>query len=192
MNSSAVHQVTEVSFTRPNIIIFIFECLLVIVVGIILNTIIIWLYCYKKIPPTLFNFFLTILGILNIVQNLGAIIFILFYHRENEDLIPLQRTDELCNLIDGQPLFWVGAFSTVYTICFMNIKWYTIITKPLRIENKKKRLVNFIIGFWCMASIIIIPNLFAFEYDTENGFCKNTNHFLGVDLLLAYNILLFA
>ena len=181
----------ERSLSEPTLILFTFVSLLVIFIGVILNATIICLYHYKKITPTLFNFYLAVLGVSNIIQNLGAIHFLFLYHSETEDLIPIQRTDKLCNLIDGQPVFWIGGFVTVYTICFMNIKWFTIITKPLRNENNKKRLVHVIIGFWLFGIILLVPNMYTFEYDKSIGHCMPTYKHLGKNIALIYKVSLF-
>ncbi|XP_066920525.1 substance-K receptor-like [Clytia hemisphaerica] len=179
------------SLSEAALIIFTFASLFIIFIGVILNATVICLYRYKKIIPTLFNFYLAVLGVSNIIQDLGAIHFIFLYHRETEDLVPVQRTDLLCNFIDGQPVFWIGGFVTVYTICFMNIKWYTIITKPLRNENKKRRLVYSIIGFWLFGIILLVPNMYTFEYDKNVRHCMPTDKILGKKLVLVYKVSLF-
>ena len=162
----------ELTFERHVSITFMSVNLLVIALGIFINAIIIHLYRRRKITQSLFNFFLINLGISNIIQSLGALPFIIYFHRSVEDLVSIQRDDLLCGLIRGQPVFWTGSFVTMHTICFMNIKFYHIIKNPLHREDNKRIFVYYIITFWLVDFALFAPNFLLFKYDKINGYCR--------------------
>ena len=176
-NSTAVHQfiTNELTFEKPISITFMSVNLLVIALGIFINSILIHLYRRRKVSQSLFNFFLMNLGITNIIQNLGVLPFIIYFHRSIEDLVPIHRNNLICWFVRGPPVFWVAAFVSMQTIAFMNVKFYCIIKRPLHREDEKRNFVYYIIAFWLIDFVLLAPNFLFFKYDKSNGYCKRVN-----------------
>ncbi|XP_066922453.1 galanin receptor type 1-like [Clytia hemisphaerica] len=172
-NSTTAKQfiTNELTFERPISIAFISVNLLVITLGIFINSVVIHLYRRRKISHSLFNFFLMNLGISNIIQNIGALPFVIYFHRSVEDLVPIRRNDLICWFVRGAPVFWVAAFVTMQTLAFMNVQFYHIIKKPFLREDKRN-FVYHIIAFWLVDFASLAPNFMFFKYDKINGFCR--------------------
>ena len=45
--------------------------------------------------------------------------------------------------------------------------------------------------FWCFGILLLIPNVYSFEYDKNLGDCKATYSHLGKDISLVYKVALF-
>ena len=176
-------------FDPPIENLYLAVCFLVIFSGISFNLSIIWLFHRRDISHTLFNFCLVQLGISNIFQNVNAIPYI---------VVDLRKTDKVnwivdsvrCGFVDGQSLFFTGAFVTVYIISFMSVKWYLIIKNPLNARQHQDPPVKYIVLLWIMACLIITPNFFTFELDPFHGFCTRAHQENVFDYVLTYKIVL--
>ena len=164
----------EAIFTEPYSSFYKLVGILLITTGLLANTFVIYLYRSKKIERTLFNFFLLLIGISNIFQNLGALPYLI---EVSEDHVTRSRFE--CAVFQGLSFFFVGAFVTIYTICFMTIKWFTIVKDPLNQnqENVKRNLLRFVLILWFLSVLLILPNFFTNEWDSVHRYCLRTNNF---------------
>ena len=163
-STSLTHR--EEIFSKSFTVFYITISLLIIVIGIITNVMIIYLYYKNCIARTLFNFYLMHLGISNIIQNIGAIPYLFVDHAGTSGLIQnLSETGEsaTCAIFDGQSIFFTGAFVTVYTISYMTYKWYRVTQSPLRVENSKKSIFYTVLVIWIVGCLLVAPNFFSFK-----------------------------
>ncbi|XP_066921527.1 somatostatin receptor type 2-like [Clytia hemisphaerica] len=189
--NSHVEKIFSTSFS----LFYIIVSLMIITFGIVASAITIYLYHHGKIARTLFNYFLMNLCISNIFQNVGALPLLLALLTESAESrspksrVSLKLSSMACAILTRSSIFFVGAFVTVYNISLMSFKWYSIIKKPLHRDDSKRKLTYIILGFWCVAILMVIPNLFSFVWDAQYGYCLRRDN-LGVESEL-YKTVLF-
>ena len=167
-------------FMEPFSSIFGFSTFLIIFAGVFANVYVIYLYAARKIEQTLFNYFLLLIGISNVFQNLGALPYLVDDMYINRKSSRDTKSGFECAIEQGQSFFFLGAFVTVYTICFMAIKWYVIIRRPLRHQqqdNSKRKLSIFAAGLWVLAFVLILPNFFMTKAEKRYGYCIRVDNF---------------
>jgi len=146
-------------------------------VGVILNSMTIYLYYRNKIVRSNFHYSLNIMSIISIVQQLSFIPFIACSEAEIEYPSSSLTVSFQCAFIYALHAFFNACFVNVYLICFLAVQRYIIITRPMkRLTFSNKTCRNYVI---CAIVFIVVassPNLFSFYTDDE-GLCQRSNIF---------------
>ena len=148
-----------------------------LVVGIVLNSMTIYLYYRNKIVHSNFHYSLNIMSIVSIIQQLTFIPYITY----NEGKIKYPSKSLLvslqCAFSYALHAFFNACFINVYLICFLTVQRYIIITRPMkRLTFTNRTCRNYLI---CANVFIIVsssPNLFSF-YTDGSGLCQRSNLF---------------
>lgn len=172
-------------FMEPYSSIYAFTGFFIIFAGVFANTYIIYLYAARKIEQTLFNYFLLLIGVSNVFQNLGALPYLVndIYSKNRRSSSHTNgghiKSDFECAIEQGQSFFFLGAFVTVYTICFMAIKWYMIVRSPLghQQDKSKRKLSIFAACLWLLACVLILPNFLTTKGLKTSGYCVRVDNF---------------
>ena len=160
-----------VLFHEPWDTIYNFSATTFLVMGIVLNSITICLYYRGRIARSNFHYSLNIMSIVNIVQQLSFVPFIVFERRieyPSKSLIVSVQ----CAFSYAIHAFFNTCFVNIYLICFLTVQRYIIIKRPLeRLTFTNRRCRNYVICVAIFISLTSTPNLFFF-YTDENGLCQ--------------------
>ena len=96
----------------------------------------------------------------------------------------------LCRLFASAYVGWAGFSSSVYSLVFIAFERYFAIMKPLSIRHRItiKKVKIFIPASWIIGAILLIPVLFAWEFDYRELVCRFNGQMPMVKVLYAFQL----
>ena len=180
-NATALTREVKLKFTTPHVIqnnlLVQLIVLFFISSGISLNTMYILAYLRRSIANTHFNYCIFHLTITNLFQ----LIVYIVYARMTTHQLP--STDNwvaesiMCATLNGLSLFWVGAITSGYMLCYMSLIKIILVYNPMqRFKITKKRTGRIFFLLWLISAVEVSPFWFSKKLNVSRTKCIRDYH----------------
>ena len=149
---------------------------ILIILGVLQNSLVVYLYVCSRIPTTKFNLCLVHLSLMNIGIHLGVLPLITVTNHWNFKYLDHFQASIICALTDGFYLVLANILLSALCLCLMSIMRYRVITNPLKGHLQKKSVKYILASFYVFGYGCSIPELFSFEWKPVRGYCEQTWH----------------
>ena len=183
-NETLFNTTTTTTTTDPNLtneiannLLIITIAISLIVTGISLNTMYLVAYWKRSIPNTHFNYCMFHLSIANLVQFLSY----MPYSLVTTDQLPTTTNwvveSIMCATLRGLSLFWIGAITAGYMLCYMSSIKIILVHDPFqRMKITKKRTGRIFGVLWVLSVVQVSPFWFSKKLNGSHTKCIRDYH----------------
>ena len=147
-------------------------CVVITALGLISNSLVVYLFISGKVKSNAFNLLLLNLSIADIIAGISAYPYVFVNLIQLRDYSS-KTANLICAFTHGMTPFIVASAVSILTLCFISINRYMLIRYPLRsywIKNKRNIIV-FIIVVWPLCIALLSPNVISFQYYPRSAIC---------------------